>query len=60
MDLVFYDTIGGKGPTGADIGGSGANCGEDIGAVDWMIDWEDNPDTDVDEDAAKTKMNAVR
>ena len=55
MDLVIYDTIGGKGPTGADIGGSGANCGEDIGAVDWMIDWEDKPDTDVDEDAAKKR-----
>ena len=49
---VFYDTIGGKGPTGADIGGSGANCGEEIGAVDWMMDWEDIPDTDVEDDAA--------
>ena len=48
---VFYDTIGGKGPTGADIGGSGANCGEEIGAVDWMVDWEDIPDTDVEDDA---------
>ena len=60
MDLVFYDTIGGKGPTGADIGGSGANCGEDIGAVDWMIDWEDKPDTDVEEDAAREKKWTMR
>ena len=47
---VFYDTIGGKGPTGADIGGSGANWGEEIGVVDWIVD---APDTDVEDDAAE-------
>ena len=47
---AFYDTIGGKGPTGADIGGSGANWGEEIGVVDWIVD---APDTDVEDDAAE-------
>lgn len=54
---VFYDTIGGNGPTGADIGGSGANWGEEMGAVDWMVDCEDIPDTDVEDDAVNRNIS---
>ena len=46
---ISYETIGGSGPTGADIGGNGANCGDEIGADDWMVDCDNTPDTDDDE-----------
>ena len=45
--LAVYDTIGGRGPTGADIGGRGANCEDEIEVVDWSADC----DTDTEDDA---------
>ena len=26
---------------GADIGGNGANCGDEIGVVEWIVVWAD-------------------